>query len=80
MTNSEARSFADIVALAYQQLGPNSPTETVAQQYVQIIAGASGQEAGDPFDLRYLDELLSQAVDGGVLAGAITAFQLTPMS
>lgn len=80
MTNSEARSFADIVAIAYQQLGTTSPTETVAQQYVEIIAGASGQEPGDPFDLRHLDELLSQAVDGGVLADAITAFQLAPMS
>ncbi len=79
LTNSTARSFAEIVAIAYQQItNTTSPTETVAQQYVDRIAEFSGQDTGDAFDLRYLDELLSGALDPGVMAAAIVAFELAP--
>jgi hypothetical protein len=43
-----------------------------------MLAEASGFKRGDPFDIRYLDELISRATDGGVLAAAIIAFELKP--
>jgi len=79
LTNSPARSFAEFVALAYDTITEaTSPAESVAKAYVDILAEGTGMEAGDPFDLRYLDELISRAVDPGILAAAIVAFELTP--
>ncbi|MBK9344889.1 MAG: hypothetical protein IPN07_18110 [Dehalococcoidia bacterium] len=40
--------------------------------------GRRGSRPKSPFDLVYLDELLSWAVDGGVFANAILAFDLVP--
>jgi hypothetical protein len=79
MTSSTAGSFAEFVANAYRSV-PNvpSPAENVATAYASILARAAGMETESPFDLVYLDELLSRAVDPGVFANAILAFELTP--
>lgn len=79
LTNSEANSFAELVARAYAQITTTgSPSESVANGYVELLASLVGMESGEAFDLRYLDELLSRAVDPGVLAAAILAFELAP--
>ena len=81
LTNSQARSFAELVAFAYKTITETtSPSESVAQAYASILAEFAGMELGEAFDVRYLDELISRAVDPGVLAAAIEAFQLTPAS
>ncbi len=78
-TNSTAGSFAELVANAYSEVpSGGSPAETVALSYASIIASATGDEAKDPFNLTYLDELLGRAVDAGVFANAIGAFGLVP--
>ncbi len=79
LTNNASKSFAELVANAYRGL-PNAPTpaETVATAYTSLLAAAIGVELKNPFDLAYLDELLSLAVDGGVFANAIVAFDLVP--
>ena len=80
LTNSEAGSFADVIVNAYPQITQTgSDPETVAVGYAGNLAEASGFEPGDPFDIRYLDELVSRATDGGVLAAAIIAFELAPV-
>jgi len=79
LSTSPARSFAELVALAYRQITEtDSPTEPVAQAYADRIAEFSGQLRGDAFDLVYLDQTLALALDPGVLAAAIVAFALTP--
>ena len=81
LTNSPARSFGDVVAIAYRSLSQTtSPAESTASAYAAILAEASGMQSGDPFDMPYLDELISRSVDPGVLAAAIEAFQLAPAS
>ena len=80
LTNVTAGSFADLVVASYPQITQTgSDPEPVAQAYADILAEASGFQRGDPFDIRYLDELISRATDGGVLAAAIVAFELTPV-
>jgi hypothetical protein len=81
LTTSPARSFAEIVALAYRQITEtDSPPEAVAQAYADRIAEFSGQLRGEAFDLVYLDQTLGLALDPGILAAAIVAFGLTPAS
>ena len=81
LSSSPARSFAELVALAYRQITETtSPSEPVAQAYSDIIAEASGQPRGNAFDLTYLDQTISLALDPGVMAAAIVAFGLTPAS
>lgn len=79
LTNSPARSFADVVAIAYRSLPDvTSPSESIGTAYAAILAESTGMDAKDPFDITYLDELISRAVDPGVLAAAIVAFELAP--
>lgn len=79
LTSITAASFADLVVASYPQITQTgSAPEPVAQAYADMLAEASGFKRGDPFDIRYLDELISRATDGGVLAAAIIAFELTP--
>ncbi|MEO8541650.1 MAG: hypothetical protein ABI577_18060, partial [bacterium] len=74
-SNVTAGSFAEFVVRAYPDIGQNtSPTEPLAATYASILAEVAGMPAGDAFDLRYLDELLSRAMNGRVLLTAITAF------
>lgn len=79
LTNKTAASFAELVAGAYPQITQvNSPAERLARTYADILADAGGIAPGDPFDLRYLDELLGRSIGGGVMATAIVAFGLAP--
>lgn len=79
LTNSTAGSFAELVAYAYRTVPATpSPAESVALAYATILAEAVEMDVEDPFDLVYLDELLSRAVDPGVFANAIVAFELVP--
>lgn len=80
LTNVEANSFAAFVAGSYPQITQTaSAAESVAQAYADNLAEAAGFDQGQPFDLKYLDELLARATDGGVLAEAIVAFELVPV-
>jgi hypothetical protein len=73
------RSFAEFIVAAYPQVDAGtSPPETTAVRYAETLARGSGTDAGDPFDLRYLDELLGRAMEAWVLAEAIRAFELAP--
>lgn len=79
LTNSPAGSFAELVANAYASVpDTSSPPEQVAVDYTNILAKATGMDIDNPFDLVYLDELLSRAMDPGVFARAISAFGLVP--
>jgi hypothetical protein len=78
-TNTTHGSFAEFIVAAYPQIDlATSPTEELAQGYADILAQAAGMERGDPFSIRYLDELLGRAIRPAVLVGAIQAFGLTP--
>lgn len=78
-TNSEYRSFAEFIVAAYPQIDmATSPTEELAQAYADILAQVAGMDTGDPFNIRYLDELLGRAIDPRVLVAAIQAFGLAP--
>ncbi len=78
-TNAPQGSFAEFVARAYAQLGQgSSATEPLANLYAQILAEVAGMPQGDAFDLRYLDEVLSRAMDIRVLFEDIAAFGLQP--
>jgi hypothetical protein len=55
-----------------------SPLEPLAAAYMAALAAETGAAAGDPFDLRYLDGLLAQALDGAALVAVIRAFGLVP--
>ncbi|MCK9517417.1 MAG: hypothetical protein M0R74_00095 [Dehalococcoidia bacterium] len=78
LTSAEHRSFADLVAAAYGSLGNNSPDEPLARQYVQLLAQATGHPEGSPFNLIYLDELLSRATSSGLLAALLEIYELAP--
>jgi len=78
-SSSEARSFGDLVAKAYERVGyDDSPAEPLAVEYVEILADQAGMQPGNPFDIPYLDELLGRALDPRVLAAAIIALDLRP--
>jgi len=78
-TNSEYRSFAELIVGAYPQIGASaSPAEELAVRYAATLARGAGMKEGDPFDLVYLDELLGRAMEAWVLAAAIEAFGLAP--
>ena len=78
-TNAGQASFAEFVARAYAQLGAgSSKTEPLANTYITVLAEAAGMRAGDAFDLRYLDEVVSRAMPAGVLFEAIAALGLEP--
>jgi hypothetical protein len=78
-TNSAVGSFAEIVVQSYPGLtGTVSRPEALAQAYVANLAPAAGMQPGDPFDPRYLDELLGRATDPSVLVAVINALSLKP--
>ncbi len=80
-TNSAHGSFAEFIVAAYPQIDlATSPTEPLAQVYADILAQTAGMEQGDPFSIRYLDELLGRAIHPAVLVAAIQAFGLAPAS
>ncbi|GIW17055.1 MAG: hypothetical protein KatS3mg064_0212 [Tepidiforma sp.] len=78
-TNAPYRSFAELVTTAYPTVTAlQSPLEPLAAAYMAALAAETGAAAGDPFDLRYLDGLLAQALDGASLVAVIRAFGLEP--
>ncbi len=76
---SNARSFADFISAAYGDIEVTSPPEPLAQLYADAIAEATGQQSGDVFDVRYLDQLLGFALDPRALIALIEAFRLVPV-
>lgn len=76
-TTSEAQSFGDMVAAVYQRVGLDGATpEPLALEYARLLSGPAGMPAADPFELRYLDELLGRAMDARVLVAALVALDL----
>ena len=78
-TNADHRSFAEFVVRSYPSVRElQSPTEPLAAAYMAGLASGAGVTAGDPFDLRQLDDLLGRALDIGDLMEVIRAFGLEP--
>lgn len=70
-------SFAELVAAAYPGIDqPQSVSEPLAEAYVGRLATLAGMQPGQPFNVRYLDELLGRALDLPALGKAIDAFGL----
>jgi len=73
-------SFADLVADAYPQVRVNSsPTEELARVYADILARRSGMDAGDPFDLLYLDELIGRSFSADMIIALLQTLDLGPV-
>lgn len=79
LTTAAERSFADLIAVAYEQLPNDSPNEPLAREYVKILAAASGHDEGAPFNLVYLDELLGRVATPDLLAALMLIYQLVPV-
>lgn len=78
-TNSTVGSFAELVVQSYPTITTTtSAPEPLAQTYVANLAPQAGMQPGDPFDPRYLDELLGRATDPSVLVAVISALSLQP--
>lgn len=78
-TSSPAGSFAELVAGAYSEIEVvNSPAEQLAITYAAALAVEAGLAPDNPFNLRYLDELLGRAISGETLLNAITALSMQP--
>jgi hypothetical protein len=73
-------SFADRIAVSYSALGPTSPDEPLAVQYVQTLAQIAGVQAQSPFNIPYLDALFGVVENESLMTGAITAFGLAPIT
>jgi hypothetical protein len=67
-----AQSYPTVVAV-------ESPTERLAVVYMAALAAGAGVEAGDPFDLFYLDSLLGQVFEPAALFEIIRTFGLEPV-
>lgn len=79
-STSTVRSFAELIARAYEYVGEDeSPPEPLAIQYAAILARSAGMPPGDPFDLVYLDELLGRALHPATLLAAMDALSLVPV-
>jgi hypothetical protein len=79
-STSRVRSFAELIARAYEYVDEDeSPPEPLALQYAAILAQAAGMQAGDPFNLVYLDELLGRALHPATLLAAMDALSLVPV-
>jgi len=78
-TNSPLRSFAEVIANAYDLPPSDSPApELLADVYASILAEQSGFQAGQPFDLVYLDQLIAQQMEPQALAALVIALTLQP--
>ena len=76
-TTAEMQSFGDLVAAAYQGVGFNEgPSEALALEYARLLSIPAGMQSSNPFDLRYLDELLGRATDVQTMAAAVVALDL----
>jgi hypothetical protein len=78
-TTATYGSFAELVGTAYPNVDAGTPVpEAVADAYVANLALAAALTPQPAFDLKFIDQLLGQAMDPRALAGAITALGLTP--
>jgi hypothetical protein len=78
-SNSTNRSFADQIANAYDlDSSDNARPEILADVYTSILAESVGFEAGQPFDLVYLDQLISLQFTELDLAAVAIALTLEP--
>lgn len=78
-TDSDAGSFAALVAAAYSGLPAETPPEALAQAYVGVLAQQAGTEPGGAFNLTYLDQLLGRAADPLAIVTALDALRLVPV-
>jgi len=80
-STARAESFGDLVIAAYESIEQNeSREEPLAKAYVAVLAASANMPAGNAFDLAYLDEVLGRAMSPGVLAAALTALEMAPVS
>jgi hypothetical protein len=79
-SNSEARSFAEVVANAYPTLqsDPEAEAEPLAQTYAELVRFLTNEGPGDVFDLVWLDALLGAAFDSQSMAAVLVALTLGP--
>ncbi|MFQ5381034.1 MAG: hypothetical protein ACE5EF_05365 [Dehalococcoidia bacterium] len=78
-SSSSPISFADLVAEAYPGVRVNSsPTEDLALVYADILARQAGMEAGDPFNLLYLDELIARSFSADMIIALLETLDLVP--
>ncbi|MEP7216389.1 MAG: hypothetical protein ABI782_09050 [Anaerolineaceae bacterium] len=76
-TSVQYSSFAELVAAAYPGIDqPQSASEPLAELYVGRLSVLSGMQSGQPFNIRYLDELLGRTLNPETLGKAIEAFGL----
>ena len=79
-TDSKFGSFGELVAAAYPGVDTaTSPDESTAVAYVARLAKVANVAPQSPFNIRYLDELLGQAMDPNVLQRAIAALAAVPV-
>lgn len=79
LTTAGQRSFADLVATAYERLPNDSPEEPLARKYVEILASAAGHDEGRAFNLLYLDELFGRVATPGLISALIEIYELVPV-
>jgi hypothetical protein len=79
-SNSQAGSFAEVVANAYPTLGsdPEAEAEPLAQTYAELVRFLTDEGPGDVFDLVWLDALLGAAFDSQSMAAVLVALTLGP--
>ena len=79
-SNSEAGSFAEVVANAYSTLPSSAdPTpEVLAQTYAELLRLLTNEGPGDAFDLVWLDALLGATFDTQSMAVVLIALTLEP--
>lgn len=80
-STSPHSSFAALIAAGVPPQGnAESPDEELAQSFVAALAAAAEMPPGSAFNLRYLDELLSRAIDPPAYLAALKALTLAPLT
>jgi hypothetical protein len=77
-TTATFRSFAELVAHAYEGIDDRSPDEPLAQAYAAVLARSAGVPPGSAFNLSYLDGLIGGVLPTRVLLFALEALSLVP--
>lgn len=78
-TDSDAGSFAALVAAAYSGLPAETPPETLAQVYAGTLAQEAGMQPDGAFNPSYLDELLGRAADPLAIVTVLDTLRLVPV-
>jgi hypothetical protein len=79
-SNSNAGSFAEVVANAYETLpsDPDPTVEPLAQTYAEAVRLLTDHEPGSAFDLVWLDGLLGSSFSAQDMALLLFALTLEP--